>query len=269
MIRSLSYKLAGGVALMAALTACGDEPTSPSLGSDAELATFDVAAVAGDQTHEDVAMMRHHQGMMGVILNPQPRFGVWQANCTYDPSSEKFVCPDRTNGSLTIKRFYEVFDASGNNQSAYDAQTTASARFHTVAEGSRTGEHFTATVLAERDFTVSGLAGSETTHTWNGSAVSTHTRSRHADNGFTRSYSHQANTAVNSVVVPFPHQDGLWPLSGTITRTVTFNREAGPRPSIQGTRTATVTFNGTQLVPLTVNGVTFTLDLATGKIVRD
>jgi hypothetical protein len=50
---------------------------------------------------------------------------------------------------------------------------------------------------------------------------------------------------------------------------VTFSRDRGPAQGRSGTRTVTVTFNGTQYVPMTVNDRAFTLDLATGRPLRD
>ena len=74
-------------------------------------------------------------------------------------------------------------------------------------------------------------------------------------------------TTVSDVVLPFPYAPGAWPLSGTIVRQVSFSRDGRGRGR-SGSRTVTVTFNGTQFVPMTVNERSFTLDLATGRPVR-
>ncbi len=58
-----------------------------------------------------------------------------------------------------------------------------------------------------------------------------------------------------------------WPLSGTITRIVTIT-PTGTDGGAPVTRTIVVTFNGTANVPATVNGETFTLNLAARRAVR-
>ncbi|HJU64135.1 MAG TPA: hypothetical protein VJ596_00600, partial [Gemmatimonadaceae bacterium] len=62
-----------------------------------------------------------------------------------------------------------------------------------------------------------------------------------------------------------------WPLSGSVTHTVTAirTREGANQVSRTFSRTATVTFNGTQFVTLEVGTRVFTLDLATGEVSRD
>jgi hypothetical protein len=268
MMRTLSRRLAMTGALMTVLSACSDSPTAPAMDANA-LATADIAAVAGDQTFEDVAFMRHHEGAFAPLPGPLPRIGAWTSDCAYDAASQAFLCPTRSHQGFTHTRAYQLFDAGGSPQSAYDAVTTASASFTSSSSGSATRDAFSATFTRQRAFTVSGLAGDETTHTWNGTGAATHARTHHTDGGITRSYGMTGSTTLTAVVLPFPPAAGAWPLSGTIVRQVTFSRE-GPRgPGRDGARTVTVTFNGTQFVPMTVNDRSFTLDLATGRPVRD
>ncbi|HSJ65033.1 MAG TPA: hypothetical protein VK922_14170 [Gemmatimonadaceae bacterium] len=267
MMRTLSRRLAMAGALMTVLAACGDTPTAPA-SDPAELANADVATVAGDQTFEDVAAMRHHQGLFGPLPGPLPRFGAWSDDCTFDGATESFVCPSRTHNGFTHTRSYRLFDEAGSPQSAYDPVTTASATFTSAMSGSATHDAFSATFTRQRTFTVSGLEGDETTHTWNGTGTATHSRTHHGDGSLTRSYAMTSSTTVTSVVLPFPQSPGSWPLSGTIVRQVSFTRD-GAGPGRAGTRTVTVTFNGTQFVPMMVNQRAFTLDLATGRPVRD
>jgi hypothetical protein len=268
MMRTLSRRLAWTAALMTVLSACSDSPTAPAFDA-AELASADIAALAGDGTFEDVSAMRHHQGAFAPFPGPLPRFGVWTNDCAYDAGTEAFICPTRSNAGVTHTRSYRLFDAGGASQSAYDAITTASASFTSSTSGSATRQGFSATYTRQRAFTVSGLAGDEATHTWNGTGSASHSRTQHADGGLTRSYGMTASTTVTAVVLPFPPAADAWPLSGTIVRQVTFSREGARGPGRDGARTVTVTFNGTQFVPMTVNDRAFTLDLATGRPVRD
>jgi hypothetical protein len=268
MMRTLSRRVALAAALTTVLAACSDTPTAPAFDG-VEMANADVAALAGDQTFEDVSVMRHHQGAFAPLPGPMPRFGDWVDDCTFDGVTASFVCPTRMHNGVTHTRSYRLFDGSGASQSAYDAATTASATFTSSTSGSVSRDAFSATFTRQRTFTVSGLEGDETTHIWNGTGTATHSRTQHADGGLTRAYAMTSTTTVTDVVLPFPPATGAWPLSGTIVRQVSFSRDGGAGPGRSGTRTVTVTFNGTQYVSMTVNQRSFTLDLATGRPVRD
>ena len=62
-------------------------------------------------------------------------------------------------------------------------------------------------------------------------------------------------------------REGTWPLSGTITREMMaeISRDGETR-TVE--RTVMIEFNGTQFVTVTVDGETFTMDLATQGIQR-
>jgi hypothetical protein len=100
-----------------------------------------------------------------------------------------------------------------------------------------------------------------------GSGSATAGRSRHTDGGAARSYTSSSATTITAVVLPVPRAEDAWPLSGTITNALSIARD-GARGSRASSRTATVTFNGTQFVPLQIGDRTFTLDLATGRPAR-
>ena len=88
---------------------------------------------------------------------------------TYDPSSGRFVVASATDErGATISRSYAFLDAAGAPQSGYSEDLTASIslRFTLDAQPSRGGH--TGTIHVEHDLTASGLAGSETARTWNG-----------------------------------------------------------------------------------------------------
>jgi hypothetical protein len=130
-------------------------------------------------------------------------------------------------------------------------------------------ENWSATVDRHRNLTATGLTGMETERTWNGTGNGTVARSKHTDGGETRTYNITYTTGFNAVIVPVPHTADSWPISGSITRQMTIKIEGGPRDGQTVDRTVTVTFNGTQFVPITINGKTFTFDLKTRKIIRD
>ncbi|MGI9078034.1 MAG: hypothetical protein ACR2G6_12015 [Gemmatimonadaceae bacterium] len=249
------------------LAACSDA-TNPG-NSSPLLETLDVATVAGDAAAEYVSLMRTQAGAFGGLTSDATRTGAWRQDCTYSSITGRFACPDNTRGGITLSRSFALLDAQGQPQSAFDAITTASANFVTTISGVVVRENFSATFSRERNITVSGLAGNESTHVINGIGATSNTRSRHSDDGPERSYAMTETTSIVNVVVPFPHASGAWPISGTITRQISISRDGeqgGPRIR---SRTAMVTFNGTQFVPIVVGDRSLTLDLATGKIVRN
>lgn len=241
------------------LGACSSDISSPD--SATSLINADIALVAADATAEDVDVMREP-----VFFTAMPGFAPGQgdfrpANCPFNPNNGLLVCPPITHGDITINRSYMFWDAANVVQQAYDALTTAKATILSAIEGTRTLPNWEATIERVRNMTATGLAGTETQRTWNGTGSSHITRSKHTDNGPERSYDLECSLVVTDVVVPVPNGTDAWPLSGTITRQCTVTFVGGPRDGQTISRTATVTFNGTQTVTLTVGGKTFDLDL--------
>ena len=78
----------------------------------------------------------------------------------------------------------------------------------------------------------------------------------------TRSYEMSGTSTIQDLVHGVPREDNPWPLSGTITRQITVEIVNGPDGDRSVERTATVTFNGTQFVTMTVNGESFEVDLS-------
>jgi hypothetical protein len=127
------------------------------------------------------------------------------------------------------------------------------------------------TVNRDRNLTVSGLAGAETSRTWNGTGTRNDHGSRQ-ETTVTRSYSTNDNVTVSSVVVNLPRSSNPWPVSGTITRLVSGTASVtrlGVTKSFSVNRTVTITFNGTQQAAVTVNGNSYTLDLSTGVATKN
>ena len=122
------------------------------------------------------------------------------------------------------------------------------------------------TVNRDRNLTVSGLAGAETSRTWNGVG----TRDDHGQRTFNdvqRNYHTTDNVTISNVVVNLPRSSNPWPISGTVTRNISGTasvQKAGVSKSFSVTRTVTITFNGTQDATVTVGNSTYTLDLSTG-----
>jgi len=70
---------------------------------------------------------------------------------------------------------------------------------------------------------------------------------------------------INDVVVPYPRTEEGWPISGTIVRSISVTWTTGSGETETREREVTITFNGTQFVPVTVGDEEFTMDLSFRK----
>lgn len=165
--------------------------------------------------------------------------------------------------SFTHSRSVAFFDGAGNPQEAFDELTTASIQIVSEMSGEFSRETWSASISRSREITITGLEGEETSRTANGSGTEEVERSRHLDDGGTRSYEISGTSTIQDLVHGVPKADNPWPLSGTITRQMTVEVVNGPDGDRTVERTAIVTFNGTQFVTMTVNGESFEVDLAT------
>lgn len=242
------------LALAVALGACADESTGPG---PEPLATepLEFAAVAGEL------------GLPGLVAEHTARTAAGRGDCTYNQSSGWFECPPVTRNGLTVNRSFALFDGSGNPQSKYDAVTTAVIRIRTSVSGTTVTRDSSGTMTVSRsgDMTISGLEGQETSRTHNGVEGGTVTIEATRNGVKHRSTSTVADT-TSSVVIPLRNSGNRWPLSGTVTHsgTTTVTREDTGASRTWSVR-RTITFNGTNLVPVVItrNGTTrnCTLDL--------
>ena len=228
----------GSLALLTtiALAACNDAngPSAEDLALNEA-----VAAVAADGAIEDVQQMFF-------ALGAEPALGA-----SYDAAA-----PPR-NFSRTVT----FYDAGGLVMDAYNAETTASINIVVEMSGDVERDGWTASVLRSRDLTVSGLAGAETSRTWNGTGTGLVSRSQHSDEHGDRSYDMSSSVVIADVVRNLPRDLNPWPMSGTITRSVTVTITTADGV-VTRERTAVLTFNGTQFVILLVNGEEYEVDLA-------
>lgn len=259
------------LAATALLAACSDATapadTDPTISAQV---TADVAAQAGDAAAEDVAVLRVNTGAFGLPTLDQERFERW-SSCPFVEATGWFTCADRVRGPWTSGRRYQFLDAQGRAQPGYDAVATAAATFDWTVRGTFDRGRWDGTSERRRSVTFSGLAGTETQVTMNGTGTDARNRTRFARPGAPggsasaeRSYEMSATLRIENVVVPVPRLATGWPTSGTITRTFTGTR-TGPGGTRTVERTAVVTFDGTSTASLVVNGRRFTLDLATGE----
>lgn len=241
--------VAAAVAAVAALSACGDE-TGPDAVDDALLA--DMAVVAADAALEDVALMT---GPFG--FGPGTLGAVAGAFHHGPPGGGMGI-----GGELSGTRSVTFYDAAGAEQAAYDAETTASIHFVMELAGAVDRGRWSAEVDRTRDETVSGLAGQETTRTFNGTGTEAVSRSRHLADGVERSYEMEGTFTKTDVVVPVPGSDPRWPLSGTIRRTLSVV-VTGPAGNVTRTVDVTITFDGDETAAGVINGQPFEVDLST------
>lgn len=281
--------LVGAPLLAFALAACSSDSTSPLQITTADI---DQAAVisASDATAEDVNIltasdMTMSGGAVQDVFGGSPLMSrtaasavvpsyswSFSGSCTYSSSTGRFTCPAITAGGLTLTRDYAFFDANNTPQAAYDSATTDSANFHVSVTGVHVALAGQDTVDRDRNFTVSGLLGAETTRTWNGTGSRNDGGYRDGTDGVVRTYHTSDALTVSDVVVDLPRSSNPWPASGTITRHITGTAtvsKTGVTKSFSVDRTVTITFNGTQNAAVTVNGNGYTLDLSTGVATKN
>jgi len=270
-IRS-TLRAATALTVTLALAACGDAaPTESAVSASVAAATtLDVATVAGDAATEDVETFKVNRGAFGLAqLADFERFGRWEG-CPF--VAGRFVCVPKSRGPFSSTRSYAYADLAGAAQTAYSATTTASANFKWTLVGTITKRRWSGTMTRDRDVTISGLLGANTLITINGTGSAERQRTKFAKedaegaNAVERDYDMAGSTLVKDVVTAAVRLPDTWPVSGTITRNHSVTRTDAVNGTKTTTRTSVVTFNGTQFVPLTVNGTPFTLDLATGTV---
>ena len=285
--------IGGGFVSALVLAACsGSDVSSPS---SLQLSSADtlqaVVLSAGDATAEDVNVMTASEASMDastpaydLIQASRPsfsttatgadsvRYAFWAfaGGCTYASATGRFTCPDIVKNGLTLHRSAAFFDASGAAMSRYNDTTTASANFQVSVEGVHPTLLGADTISRTRSMTATGLLGHETSRTWNGTGNRT-------DGGYandterTRTYHTTDATTFTNVVVNLPRSANPWPMSGTVTRQIAGTGTVvknGVTRTFTVSKIVTITFNGTRLVPMSIGGVAFTLDLFTGKAVK-
>lgn len=213
----------------------------------------DVALFAADAAGQDVEVMRGPGGRFGLGLGA-------------DPGS--FECGTVERNGMTVTRTCVFFDKDGAFDEdglplAYDPVATESVMVHVEMTGSvDRGDWGSSSVNRVRDVTVTGLAGTETSATWNGSGSGTMSRIHQTRDGDEMQMDMSSTEAVRDVIIPVPRTQTSWPLGGTISKSVSVTITGGPRDGTTHERDVTIRFDGTQYATVTVGGETFTVDLA-------
>ena len=231
--------------LVLAATACS-AATAPEAIDDALLTS--AAIVAADATLEDISL--------------------WSQPFGFEPAPAPVAATGRPgglggwSGELSGTREVTFYDTDGVEQDGYDPLATDVIHILHEISGNIERDGWSARVHRERDKTVSRLAGEEATRTWDGTGSEEVNGTRTSDDGVVRSHETIGTFTYEDVVVPIPGTEPRYPLSGTITRSMTMTVSG---PSGERTRSVEVivTFNGSAIVTALVNGEEMEIDLST------
>lgn len=221
-----------------------------------DILNFDAAVIAADGALEDLEMM--HGPRLGLRGGVFPELIGNKPDCPM--TQDIFLCDPIEREGIEYTRTITYTNAAGDPQGSYDESSTASIHYEISVVGQRTRERWSADIDRQRSLTVTGLLDGVGEVTWNGTGTGTVLRSRHFDGGDARTYNVASDDQINGVVVPYPREDDSWPLSGSITKSMTMTRTSDEGNDTR-TRTAAIAFNGTSIVEVTVERETFTVDL--------
>ena len=255
------------LAAVLATAACSDS-AGPDADRDA-LLSEDVAFSSGASISGDVA--EQVGGSAAIIGGPVRTGGAPRAfdraDCPYVAATGWHECTGTNPRGLSVSHAYAFFTAAGAPQETFDALSTGSIKSRLSIEGTLTTDRFTATIDNERETTVSGLAGTETQHVWNGTGTRNESN-QSLGTDRQRASTLASNDTTLNVVRLLPASANPWPASGSIIHNITVTQTLvdGREASRTSSRRVVVTFNGTQFVPMLVGDRQFTLDLATGRV---
>ena len=225
---------------------CSDALTNPTGEALEEQVTLDALTYAGTATVDDIQLMLSEGALLGGPAGIEGQH------------------------DFSVSRSITFYDENGDEMDQFDPLLTASVHIVSSVSGTRSRSSdrgsIEVTVNRDRDVTISGLLGEETERQWDGTGSASENRVLTTDANGTREYDMSESVTIDAVVIPVPRGSG-YPLSGTITRTLTLTRSNGEE-TFTRERTVSVTFNGTRYVTITIDGEEFTLDLETREIVE-
>jgi len=233
-----------------ALNACDQ---TAGLDSLSDPVIRDMALVSADATIEVVNTVKLPFSFGSIPLAAQVQamghgFG--------DPGGRHGLGHERSG---TVEKTF--FDTLGVQQDSYDELTTERIEVLSIVEGERGREGWSATIHRERDMTITGLAGENTHRTLNGSGTSTISRSRHTEDG-DRTHEMEGFFTYTDVVIPVPGTEPRYPISGTITRSMSATRIDREGNEVTREMEMTITFDGDETANAVVNGEPVEIDLS-------
>lgn len=271
-----------GFAVSAFALAVGAAACSNSTGSQSSLqltAGDSIAAfvtTSGNAIVGDLDVINSAETTIGFQIVPAGGPGLLAgyapaSGCTLTASTGRFDCPPTTNNGLTLTRSFAFYNAAGTLLSKFNDSTVASVNLTTTETGVRPTATGADTISGSRNMTASGLAGHNTTRTWNGTGGRS-VGGYYTDSAATRTYDNTESTTFSNIVVTLPRSSNPYPTSGSVSRQVTLTgtvTKGAKSKALNNSRSVTITFNGTEFVPMTVGSTAYTLDLATGKATKN
>jgi hypothetical protein len=242
-------------AVLVGFVACS-ETSAPSVITDEDITT-DVAMNAGDAVVTDITQMLGSESFAGM-----------------SGSAPAGSPPDHP--PLNVTRSRTCYDAAGSVQAQCDQATTASVLIQLSASGtisftdSVRGVTVTGSTARARKDSISGLAGTETSRTHNGSGSGLDSLTISGSRG-TRASVESSNDTTDNIVFNLPRSSNPWPASGRIIRNVT-GSVSWTGGDQQGTRSFTrrvvVQFPADSQgnVTITINDHTCNLNLVTRRV---
>ena len=171
--------------------------------------------------------------------------------------------------ALNVTRSRTCYDQAGAVQAQCDPATTASMRIAFTMSGAHSGDRFTAAVNRTRTDSISGLLGTETSRTHNGTGTSADTLTWSGERGSRTSAETSLDSVIN-IVFNLPRATNPWPASGTVVRnvsgTVTVTGARDGTRSYQRRVEVVFPADAQGNVTLRVNDKTCTLNLVTRTV---
>ena len=243
------------------------------------LAGCNAAKVASPQNPVTAAQSSEAAIEVGMMVyagtEPTPVPSSLVAGGPRTPSAFRIVSPAMaettiTNGSVVWTLAVHWFDASSNEQASYDPATTVRMHADSHGTGTVTGTNGSATLRSGGVLDLSGIDQNATQLTTNSTRSDTLSGSASGPSGSITTLTYSTGALANVVEAKPVSQNH--PASGTGTWDLDVTRQVssgGGSISEHFVAHVVVTFNGTHLVPLVVNGTYhFMLDLDTGQVTQ-
>jgi hypothetical protein len=224
----------------------------------------EAALVAADGMFQDLDLVQdpglQSMGFDGIGTGPMLVGG--QGNgCQAKGSGGAFQCARMHRDGFNFEREVTFLDATGNPQEGGFVQGETNA-IHLLIDGEGTRERnfWTVTMSRFRDMWMTELLSDE--HHLNGTGSSSIYRSGNPGEGSSRTFNMSVGVEWEDVVHRQPREENPYPLSGTVTRNVFVEAtEDGEVVRSKDVETV-ITFDGTQLVTMYVDGEPVEIDLA-------
>jgi hypothetical protein len=261
-----------GATLLAACSADSTAPAAPA--TPATVATEIVASATGRNLTLDIKIFQAlayrfgggatlSRGVAATSADAPARSSSYVGlDCAFDAGAQHHVCPLVQLDSMSVAAEYWLWDGD-QVQPAYDDYTTDSAQVSYRATGRIVNPDGGMDNERTRTFRARGLGATSTERRFGGGGVDSTAGTVAGTPGGT--FVIADTTTITDVVFRIPFWSNVWPASGTFeTRSQLDLTESGVTTTTH--RHVTVTFNGTQIVPMDVDGAAYTLDLGTGAI---